>query len=215
MAPQLGPFDSWLSEIDKALSTQRYWLRPNEDTQLTQRKKKTKNKQEATFGKISVDIYRKNKSCWVLCGFKCNRVTLVWIILGCWACMCVCVCVCVCVSAVRMSLFTPATFLLLHRGSVTDWVIVFCFLFFLRSVWVCVSRPGVRQVQRFLAGTRSRGKGGLMGVSVGCNGLSQEGLDRATSSHPDAETHTLTVLQASATKTTCFFFFFLLRRVNR
>ena len=62
----------------------------------------------------------------------------------------------------------------------------------------------------FLAGTRSRGKGGLMGVSVGCNGLSQEGLDRATSSHPDAETHTLTVLQASATKTTCFFCFFFI-----
>ena len=208
MAPQLGPFDSWLSEIDKALSTQRYWLRPNEDTQLTQRKRKTKNKQEATFGKISVDIYRKNKSCWVLCGFKCNRATLVWIILGCWACMCVCVCVCVWVlSGWAFSHLPPSSSCI-----VAPWQIgsLFFFFFFLRSVWVCVSRPGVRQVQRFLAGTRSRGKGGLMGVSVGCNGLSQEGLDRATSSHPDAETHTLTVLQASATKTTCFFCFFFI-----
>lgn len=58
-----------------------------------------------------------------------------------------------CVLAVRMSLFTPAASLLDH-GTVTDCLIAVCRV----CVFVCVSRPGVRQVQHFLAGPRTEGR---------------------------------------------------------
>lgn len=97
--------------------------------------------------------------------------------------------VCVCVSAVRMSLFTPADFLLLHRGTVTDWVIGFFFPLFTESV-------SVRVEARCETGTTFSGRdpeqreGGLMGVSVGCNGLSQRGSTAALH-HVLTQRHTL------------------------